>query len=832
MKEDKTGTTAYNRPHQPIIHYSARGYDEFRADLIERLEAGGFAPRGGDFVDAFVDLTAYLGEALMTYQNAYAQEIFLETAQTRESLFNFAAMVDYKIDPGAAAVGALVVEAKPGKSGLLPKGFQVSGKEEGAKKPVFFETDADLNVDCRYNDFALAGSERFTPLAIGNQLTIRGKIRLKTGSHIYFHSDSGDLFAQVQSSTVDAEKETTTVDWMKESAFKTFTSPPKVGSGDWSLVNPEPRGLLQINADEVLLDGKYEDIAAGAPLILKTSEGKDFYGAVAEVRFEMGVIETGILKWISENEADKEKGETERYNYTIKVVVGEGGEDKTFHALEKPLTEVREATRLTVSWFSTPVNYTGTTLEKSIHHVVYAGGMTKPDVVEEKKNESLLSGETILEVDGDFSGMEKYRALILYEKAGGRDATEEAIVQKVLFDDPANRSYIELKAPVSRRFSKHGVRIRGNVVKATQGKTAPEATLGSARGDEAHQAFALPKSPLTHERRGREGVKAAMDLKVSGVPWEQKEHFLHCGPGDRHYVIETDCKGKSRVVFGDGASGARPPTGRDNVTAGFRTGQGKDGCVSAGVLKKAVSKPVFFKKVFNSSETSGGSDPSTDEQIMEKIPVEHLTFDRAVSLADYGNLALAYPGVAKARAGWRWIDQRYAVLLAAAGDDGRDISPILKDLRPWLDARRDVNQPLVVAPAGMVRIALSMEIVVRPDYDAERVKGAVEKALGTGKNDDGSMQFFCFDRLRMGMSIHKKDIYRAVENIPGVQRIRGLAIGRSGTCENAEFTTPSPCAGSVRIHDWEIAALDALALDIAARHLSPGIICGATGDPL
>ena len=123
MKDQVIGTTAYNRPHQTSIHYSGKGYDEYRLDFIRRLESNGFTLRNDDFMNAVIDLTAYLGDVLMTYQNAYAQEIYLETSQLRESLFNFSMMIDYKIDPGAAAVGNLAVFAKPAKSGLLPKGY-------------------------------------------------------------------------------------------------------------------------------------------------------------------------------------------------------------------------------------------------------------------------------------------------------------------------------------------------------------------------------------------------------------------------------------------------------------------------------------------------------------------------------------------------------------------------------------------------------------------------------------------------------------------------------------------------------------------------------------
>lgn len=826
MKDQVIGTTAYNRPHQTSIHYSGKGYDEYRLDFIRRLESNGFTLRNDDFMNAFIDLTAYLGDVLMTYQNAYAQEIYLETSQLRESLFNFSMMIDYKIDPGAAAVGNLAVFAKPAKSGLLPKGFQVSGKEENARKKVFFETDTDLNVDVLYNDFAIISSERYKTLDIGISITVTEKLIVKPGEHLYFKDATGHLIGQVQQATIDEAQKTTSISYTSQ--YSSLSASAKIGDGTWALMNAEEIGLLEVNATQVILDGKFENIALNDPIIIKKKGSDDCFGTITAISSEMKEIKISIQRWISDTSAAP--GETLRYSYTIDITGG----TKTFYALEKDITEVREVTLLTVSWIggAGPATYTESPYEKSPNHVGYAG-LKKTLTVETKEaNLTPLNGANQLTVDGNFTALEKYRSLVLHEDIGGVGTTEEVLIKEVSYDPATKESYIDLKTAISNAFTKYGLKIWGNVVAITQGKTINETVLGSGRGEVFYQSFEIPQAPLTYQRQGREGIQGAIDLRVNDLPWCQKSDFLYSKTEDRHFIIETDYAGKSRIVFGDGLNGACLPTGKDNVKASFRIGQGTEGNIGAKILKKPTSKPPFLKEVYNFDKTTGGSDPDTEEELKDKIPVEHLTFDRAVSLSDYADLSLAYEGIGKAKAGWRWINNQKVVYLAIAGEEGEDPSGILQDLRDHLDACRDINQPLLVTPVIDVPIGITMDVVVLPDYDPDKVKDEILTVLGIDLTSDGSLAFFNFKRLNIGNSIHIKDIYRVVEQVIGVKRISRCRLDayRTIPCIDSGMYEPSFCIDDIWIHNWELASLDKTALEINMLQLPVNKICDHLGD--
>src|SRR5690606_18172873 len=100
--------------------------------------------------------------------------------------------------------------------------------------------------------------------------------------------------------------------------------------------------------------------------------------------------------------------------------------------------------------------------------------------------------------------------------------------------------------------------------------------------------------------------------------------------------------------FGDGVHGARLPNGRENVLARYRKGVGSGGNVAAGQLSQLLTRPLGLVGVTNPVPASGGVDPDGIEESRTQIPRGVRTLGRAVSLRDYEDFALAFPGIARA----------------------------------------------------------------------------------------------------------------------------------------------------------------------------------------
>src|SRR5450755_1012780 len=70
-------------------------------------------------------------------------------------------------------------------------------------------------------------------------------------------------------------------------------------------------------------------------------------------------------------------------------------------------------------------------------------------------------------------------------------------------------------------------------------------------------------------------MRTSVSINVNGRPWIQVKSFAKSGPTDRHFVTKTTGD-KTTVIFGDGESGARLPTG-STLEATYRTGSGNAG---------------------------------------------------------------------------------------------------------------------------------------------------------------------------------------------------------------------------------------------------------------
>ena len=153
--------------------------------------------------------------------------------------------------------------------------------------------------------------------------------------------------------------------------------------------------------------------------------------------------------------------------------------------------------------------------------------------------------------------------------------------------------------------------------------------------------------------------------------WEETPTLFGRGPGERVYTLRRDDEGATVVRFGDGRTGARLPTGRGNVVAGYRAGLGTDGRVRAGTLTNPRTRPVGLRRVTNPGPASGGADPEAADQTRASAPNTVRTFGRVVSLRDFEDAALQVAGVGKARAAAVWDGEEQVVQLTVAGDEGR-----------------------------------------------------------------------------------------------------------------------------------------------------------------
>ena len=322
---------------------------------------------------------------------------------------------------------------------------------------------------------------------------------------------------------------------------------------------------------------------------------------------------------------------------------------------------------------------------------------------------------------------------------------------------------LTLDALPRRLYDPATMTLTANVVDATHGETVLEEVIGRGDARVPHPRFRLRKAPLTHEPAPtpRGGVPA-LTVRVNGVAWKERPSLHGLAPSDEAYAVRIDDDAVATIQFGDGLSGARLPTGEENVTATYRTGLGRAGNVSAGALKLLQDRPLGVKEVTNPVPATGGEDPEKLADARSNAPVTVLTLERIVSLHDHTDFANAFSGVGKAQAEAVTVGEDSLVLLTVADSLGDPLDPeskLAENLAAGMKAAREQGAPLVILP--YVKRAFRVHLLLKVDtrYVKEKVHEAVEAALRDA---------FSFGRRAFGQFVTASEVVAVAQSVPGV----------------------------------------------------------------
>ena len=124
---------------EPLIDYMAKDYASFRQamiDLIPTLVPGWWERNEADLGTAMIELLAYAGDQLSYYQDAVANEAYLQTARQRVSVRRHARLIDYRMHDGASACAFVHLGLQDGAAWTLPKGTQLLSRIEAPLGPT------------------------------------------------------------------------------------------------------------------------------------------------------------------------------------------------------------------------------------------------------------------------------------------------------------------------------------------------------------------------------------------------------------------------------------------------------------------------------------------------------------------------------------------------------------------------------------------------------------------------------------------------------------------------------------------------------------------------
>jgi hypothetical protein len=328
----------------------------------------------------------------------------------------------------------------------------------------------------------------------------------------------------------------------------------------------------------------------------------------------------------------------------------------------------------------------------------------------------------------------------------------------------------------------------------------------------------LTQAPIDYDPATTPSAFAAMDQPVdtrspvitlqsdgptASEPWQARRDLLQSFGDDRHFVVETDSDGRARLRFGDDLNGRRPNAGT-GFTADYRVGNGRTGNIGADALSHVITTQGAIASVRNPLQASGGCEPETIEEVRKAAPYAYRRQERAVTAADYGEVARRHPDVQRAVGTFRWNGHGHTVFITVDRFGGRAVTPeFAAELRDFVERYRMAGYDLKIDAPRFVALELTLFVCASPEHFRSHVRREVLQKLGTTHLPDGRLGHFHPDNLSFGDPVYLSPIYAAVMSVEGATSVKATAFRRRGSTSTTALED-----GVIKMGRLEIAQLE------------------------
>jgi hypothetical protein len=428
-----------------------------------------------------------------------------------------------------------------------------------------------------------------------------------------------------------------------------------------------------------------------------------------------------------------------------------------------------------------------------------------------------------------------------------RDELHELDVSRVRWD-PADalRFPVCVTATTPNGAPVEGVTVaRGNLLLADHGTTRIEIGRRAdpiASGNRALR-FTLEHGPLSFRPQTPGSDRPAAELfetepdgaepqvtrmRVAGTlpddDWRPVTTLIGADRFDHRFAVETDNDGRALLRFGDSVFGLAPPRNATfDVT--YRVGIGPEGNVGAEAISHLIGGSPSLEHVLDGEPVDavlairnplpawGGVPPESATRVKRVAPAAFRARQhRAVTEADYAEVAERSPLVRRAVARFRWTGSWHTVFIAIdpAGRLGLSeaaAAEVEAHTRPFTQAGYDLR----IVPPTYVPLHLTLEICVDPEHFRAEVEQAVRTALAPAVQPDRRLGFFHPDRFTFGRSLYLSALYAAVAEVEGVDSVVAVRFARLQDVEATTLGTQTAAnleRGEIPIGSLEILRLD------------------------
>lgn len=804
-----------NPPGRPAVAYRLSTHAGFKRALLDAVSRDRRLDRlttraDDDPVIALLDGWAAVLDVLAFHAERIANEGYLRTATERRSLLELARAIGYELRPGVAASASLAFtldERPPSPAGvpveprptLIPVGTRAQTIPGQDEKPQTFEVTRELSARPEWNRLRPQLTRPAIPRRGDPQLVLAGtNTQLKTGDAVLVvgpgrlaHPSATDWdvrFVKAVATEFDSDPQRA---FTRITLDRALTGVATAGPAPQVFALRQRAALFGHNAPSTAL------LAASTLAALRITGGAEWPGfhllslsgsrLVQRLYLDAAYPRVVPGGWLLLRDGDQ------AYLGTLTAT---SEESLSRFGLSAKVTRVDLGSPVPASFYSR-IRQTTVFLESE---PLATGDAPRPDPV----------GGATIQLDGKPPAPEPGRiVLVSGTRLDGRPGVEAV---EVLSATPgaAGPVTLTLRTALAASYRRDTVLLFANVAPATHGETKTE-ILGAGDASRRFQHFQLRQKPLTFVQVPTgDGAASTLVVRVNDVAWQEVPSLHGLGSGERCFTTRRADDGTVTVRFGDGLTGARLPTGQENIQATFRVGLGLAGQARAGQISLLLDRPLGVKEVVNPLPALGAGDPETRDQARQNAPRAVLTLGRVVSLRDFEDFARGFAGVGKAQASWIWAGQRRLVAITVLGERGAPLDPegTLKSLRAALDAAREPHLPILVLTGVRSLFRVSARLLVRPEYQRPLVLADATAAL---------VDAFGFARREFGQAVEASAVIATVQAVPGVEAVDLDSLATSTTSLSPPGRLPARAArydsAAARPRAAELLEIDPLGIE-------------------
>ena len=285
--------------------------------------------------------------------------------------------------------------------------------------------------------------------------------------------------------------------------------------------------------------------------------------------------------------------------------------------------------------------------------------------------------------------------------------------------------------------------------------------------------------------------------------WKPRRDLLNSEPQAFDFVVEVETDGIAHLRFGDNRYGQRPDAG-NRFTVTYRIGNGVQGNIGSDALAHVVTDISGITNVRNPLPATGGTNPESIEAVRQAAPVAFRQQQRAVTLADYVEIAERHPQVQKAAATFRWTGSWRTVFVTCDRKGGLLVDDEFTDeMLTYLNQFRLAGYDLRVDAPRFVSLEIDMQVCVQANYFRSDVKASLQQVFSSRIRPNGQRGFFHPDNFTFGQSVYLSQLYATAQAVDGVASVHITQFHRQGIP-----STTSLEKGVLELGRLEIARLD------------------------